>query len=118
MNKRPVVVTIVSLIFIAAGIFGLVRHTLELDGGSPFQADFGWMVLVNLIGIVAGAFMLLRRNWAVWLAVLWFAGHVILSIFGPLREIVVHGLLFALIVYLLFRPETRAWFRRSPSAAG
>lgn len=117
MNKRPLVVTIVGLIFIAAGVFGLVRHTLELKGGSPFEADFGWMVLVNLIGIVAGAFMLLRRNWARWLAIIWFAGHVVLSVFGPLREIVVHSLLFVLIAYLLVRPETRAWFRPQKTSA-
>jgi len=55
--------------------------------------------------------MLRGRNWARWLLLIWIAYHVILSGVHSLFQLVVHGLLFAVIAYFLFRPRASAYFR-------
>jgi len=55
-------------------------------------------------------FMLRGQNWARWLALLWMATHVVISAFHPMRELVIHSVVFVLIAYLLFRREAREYF--------
>ena len=57
--------------------------------------------------------MLRGRNWARWLLLIWIAYHVILSGVHSLSQLVVHGLLFAVVAYFLFRPRASAYFRGS-----
>ena len=56
--------------------------------------------------------MLRGFNWARWLLVVWIAYHVILSAFHSPFEAAVHGLLFVIVAYFLFRPQASAYFRR------
>jgi O-antigen ligase len=58
-------------------------------------------------------FMLYGFNWARWLLVVWIAFHVILSGLHSQFELLVHSLLFAVVLYFLFRPEASAYFRRT-----
>jgi hypothetical protein len=97
-------------LFIATGVVGLARHFADFKATQPFEYDLVWIFIVELAAIVCGAFMLRGANWARWLASAWMAFYVILSFFDSLREVVVHGLLFAPIAYFLFRAEARAWF--------
>jgi|SRR5271166_4463454 len=113
MNKRPLTVTIISWLFIATGAIGLVHHLTEIKPHQPFQVELVWILLLSLMAIICGVFMLWGSNWARWLALAWIAFHVLLSFFHSLQQVLVHGLLFALIAYVLFRPEARAYFRRS-----
>ena len=55
--------------------------------------------------------MLLARDWARWLLTAWVAYHVVLSAFHSLFELVIHGLLLAVVAYFLFRPAASAYFR-------
>lgn len=111
MTKRPLPVTLISCLFIAAGVIGLASHLTEFKGS--YQYDLIWASLVNLIAIVSGVFMLRGSNWARWLALLWIASHVILSAFHPMRELVVHSLLFVVIAYVLFCALGSRYFRPS-----
>jgi hypothetical protein len=110
MRKRPLAVSILSCLFIVTGIVGLGRHLADYKATQPFQYDLVWILIVELAAIVCGAFMLRGANWARWLALAWMGFHVVLSFFHSLREVVVHGLLFALIAYFLFRADARAYF--------
>lgn len=112
MNKRPLAVTMVSWLFIAAGAIGLAYHLTEINPQQPLQAESFWILLLRLLAIVCGVFMLRAANWARWLALAWMAFHVLLSFSHSLHQVLVHGLLFVLIAYILFRPEARAYFRR------
>jgi hypothetical protein len=110
-RKRPLSVIIIGWLFIAAGSFGLVYHLNELR--QPFHNDLGWVLLLRLMAIVGGVFMLLGRNWARWLTLIWLAYHVVLSAFHSRSELVMHSLLLVVIAYFLFRPKAVEYFRGS-----
>jgi hypothetical protein len=110
MRKRPLTILILSCLYIATGIFGLAHHLSDIKVSQPFQSDLVWASATSAVAVVCGAFMLRAANWARWLALAWIAFHVVLSIFHSLQQVLVHGLLFLLFAYILFRPEARAYF--------
>jgi hypothetical protein len=72
---------------------------------------------VRLVAIICGAFMLRGRNWARWGLVVWLAYHVVLSALHTPFELLVHGLLFAVVLYFLFRQRASAYFRGAKATA-
>ena len=111
MIKRPLSVTIIAWIYLAAGVIGLAYHAKEFKLAHPFENDGLWICLVRLLAIVAGAFMLRGHNWARWLSVAWMAWHVYLSIFHPLSELIMHSVLLVVFAFFLFRPRVSAYFK-------
>ncbi len=120
MNKRLLSITVVGWLFIATGCVSLVRGMLPLvrSGASGRTsemkaklADSGLVCGSGFFAAVGGAFLLLGRAWARWMCLAWMGLHVILSIFHPVFELIVHGLLFAALTFLLFRPRASAYFR-------
>jgi hypothetical protein len=111
MNKRPLLVTVIGCIFVAAGVIGFAYHLTEFKTQRPFEYSILWICLLRLLAILGGVFVLRGNNWARWLLLVWIAYHVILSAFHPLSELVAHGLLLAVIAYVLFRPQASAYFR-------
>jgi hypothetical protein len=110
-RRRPVAILILACYFILVGsIEFAVRFPELLAGhGYSFLAE-----LVELLAIVAGAFMLRGQNWARWLAVAWAGFHVILSIQAP-RDLIIHSLLFAVIAWFLLRPSSANYFQGAGS---
>ena len=115
MNKRPIAVTILACVLMAAGVMGIAYHLPDFSPRHPFQYANLWILLLRIAAIVAGAFMLRGWNLARWLALAWIAFHLILSFFHSIQEVVIHGLVFALFAWFLFRADARAFF--SPTAA-
>ena len=111
MRKRPLAITIISWLFVTAGVIGLAYHATEFKAWRPFEYDAVWVCLVRLLAILCGVFMLRGSNWARWLLLVWIAYHVVLSAFHSLFELVIHSLLFAVILFFLFRPRSSAYFR-------
>lgn len=60
--------------------------------------------------------MLRGWNWARWLLVVWLAYHVVLSALHSVFEVAVHGFLFGVIAYFLFRTPANAFFRRTSAS--
>jgi len=116
MSKRPISITVISWIFIAAGVVGLAYHGNEFIARRPFRYELLWVCLVRLLAILAGVFMLRGRNWARWLLVLWVGYHVGLSFLHTPFELVVHGLLLVVVLYFLFRAPASAYFSRDATA--
>jgi hypothetical protein len=110
-TKRPIGVLGVACLFIVVGAVGFVLHFPNLH--ALHGEDF-WIELTEFLAIVAGAFLLLGRNWARWLAIAWMLLHVVIS-FPMLRQIVVHSLILAAIAWLLFRPDAQRYFARNRS---
>jgi hypothetical protein len=111
MSKRPYSITVIGCLFIAAGTVGFAYHITEFKGQSPFEYDIAWVCFVRLLAILGGVFVLRGSNWARWLLLIWMAYHVVLSAFHRLSELAMHGLLFAVVAYFLFRPPATAYFR-------
>lgn len=111
MNTRPLSVTVIGCIFVAAGVIGFAYHVTEFKTQRPFEYGIVWVCFLRLLAILGGVFVLRGNNWARWLLLVWIAYHVILSAFHSLSEVVFHSLLFAVVAYVLFRPQASAYFR-------
>ncbi len=115
-SPRPISITIVSWLFIAFGAIALVAGLWPLVhlSGAPLTTDFEkhWMVhLSRAAQIVASAFILRGKNWARWLLVVWLAFHVIVGALHSTFHFVTHIIVFAVGMYLLFRPNANTYFR-------
>jgi hypothetical protein len=110
IRKPPLSVTIISCVFLVAGVVAVAYHAREFGAKGPFQYDLLWVCLVRLLAIVCAVFMLRGHNWARWLAVIWLGYHVLLSGFHSISQLVVHGLLTVVITYFLFRSSASAYF--------
>ena len=117
MNQRPLAVTFIAWLFIAAGIFGAALHLRELLSIGHFRWEDLWAPLLSLVATVAGVFLLVGHNWARWLAVAWMAFHAAISFFDSISKVAVHVVLLVLIAYALFRRDARIYFEQ-PNQAG
>lgn len=111
MSRRPLSVTIIAYIYIAAGVIGIVYHLREFRTLHPFPSDSLLVLLIRLVAIVSGVYMLCGLNWARWLALIWIGFHVVLSAFHPMGELVMHCLLLVVFTYFLFRPSASQYFQ-------
>lgn len=110
MPKRPLSVTIISCIFIASGVIGLVYHSTDF-AKRPFHYDVVWISLLRLLAIVCGVFMLRGGNWARWLALAWLAYHVAIGALHSTTELVMHAVLLVVFAFILYRPQAIDYFR-------
>ena len=117
MNKRPLSITIISWIFIITGGIGLVYQLTELNFQHPLENDTVWVCSVRFLAVVGGVFMLYGFNWTRWLLVLWMVFHIVISAMHSWQQLLVHSLLFAAILFFLFRPRASAYFRARSAEA-
>jgi hypothetical protein len=110
--KRPVPVLIVVGVYLLVGILGFTYHFSELTAG---HRDAIGIEITEFLAIVSGVGLLFRQNWARWLALAWVVFHVMISLFHPLRELLIHCCLCVVIAWLLFRPATARWFTAASS---
>src|SRR5204863_2651610 len=111
LTKRPCSVLIIGSLFIAAGVAGIIYHAPEFDLKSPLQYDFLLKCFLRLLAVIFGIFLLRGHNWARWALLGWIAGHVVLSAFHSVGELLTHLLLLVFIAYFLLRPKVSAYFR-------
>lgn len=126
MTKRPTSITLVGWTFIVfCGVLAAVA-LLPLDRpggrgaavpGANETLDLVLATVSRLLGVLGGALVLYGQKWGRWLLVAWMAGHIVLSALHSPFQLLVHGALFALIVYGLYRPDAEAYFR-SRAASG
>jgi len=111
--KRPWEVTVLGLLFIVAGLVGLFYHVT--------QEQLGWELalisLVRLLAVIGGIFLLLGRNWARWLTVVWLAVHVVISAFHSVEEMAAHAVLLVIVAYFLFKDRAADYFRPAASSS-
>jgi hypothetical protein len=111
MNKRPLSVTLISCLFIAAGVVGIVYHAAELKELTTQRAVI-WVIAVRLLAIAGGFFSLNGANWARWLLLAWIIFHVIISIFHTTAELAMHTIVMIVVILALFHPKANAYFKR------
>lgn len=113
MNRPPLAITAIGWLFVLVGLVALGYHATELKVHAPIQSELLWVLFVRLLALVGGIFVLRGNNLARWLLAIWMAYHVGLSALHSLFEASVHGLLFVVITWLLFRPSASTFFRKS-----
>jgi len=111
--KRPLSVTLIAILYLAVGIAGFIGHGREALAAKSLPADSIAIELTEFAAVVCGAFMLRAQNWARWLALAWMAFHVVISVFHPWRELVIHAVFLLLIAWILFRPPAGRYFRNA-----
>jgi hypothetical protein len=121
MNRRPVAVTIIAWLFIATGALGLAKDWLPLLGSNAarhaaeLRAEGAAMLAliwaVRALAVVGGVGLLKGQDWSRWLLVAWMVFHAALSAGHSMEALLVHCAIFALIGYVLFRPESSRFFR-------
>ena len=110
MNKRPLSITIIGVVFLATGVIGLSALAVGHLTPRGVQHDLIWVSLLRLLAIICGVFLLRGHNWARWLALIWLAIHVASAFPAPF-ELLLHGLLMAVVTWLLFRRPASTYFR-------
>lgn len=108
-RKRPLSVTVVGWLFIAAGVIGIAYHVRELV---PLRAGAAWVLAVRLLAIIGGVFALKGAAWARWLLIGWMCFHVAVSAWHSLAEVAVHVVFLLGIATVLFRAPARTYFRQ------
>ena len=120
MNQRPLAVTFVAWLLIAAGLIALTVHARELvsnlESESRRLADL-LIPMAGLLPVAFGAFLLLGRGWARYLAVAYMAVIVALSFVDNWQKVVIHSILLALIAFGLFRRDAGVYFEQRKAAA-
>jgi hypothetical protein len=116
MNKRPRSITVISWIFVAFGSIALLTGVLPNVNTTAAQriAELKghWYVHVSrMVMVLGGVFMLYGFNWARWLLVVWMAFHLVIGALHSPFQLLMHTLIFAIILYFLFRPPASAYFR-------
>jgi len=119
MKRRPIAVTVLGWLMMAAGVFGIARGFTGAKTLWPPEQDLIWIVIVDAIGIGCGVFLLRGKNWARWLTLAWVGGHVVIVSFFMRQMILVHAVIFVLIAYLLiFRSDVQGYFRGAETRDG
>jgi len=116
VSKRPIAVTIIAWLLIAAGVFAFSVHFREIVSRKPSHFVEIWIPMFGLLPVASGIFILLRQSWARWLALVWMASLVAATFFDSLQKGAVHVLLFGVIAYSLFRGDAKPYFRRPNQA--
>lgn len=111
MNKRPLSITIIAWLFIAAGVTCIVYHSSEFNVHNLFARELLLGLFVRLLAIIGGISMLRCANWGRWLLLVWMMYHVVLSFYHDLAQVATHALLLAVITYFLLRPDAAAYFK-------
>jgi hypothetical protein len=112
-RRRPISITVLGVLLILAGSVGLVYHATEFKTVQPFPWDLLLISIVRMLAILAGAYMLLGRNWARWLALAWIAFHVVVGAFHGTVQFAMHSALLLVFAFLLFRPAAKTFFGNS-----
>lgn len=108
--KRPLSITLISLLFIVAGIAGIIYHASDWRDVATHPATI-WVFILRLSAIVGGVFALRGANWARWLLVAWIAYHVYLSFYHTTSELAMHVVIMVLVLVALFNRKAANFFK-------
>lgn len=110
MKSRPIAVWVFSILFIAAGLVGLIYHLHDLRT-QTFDITTILILLLRLLAVVGGIFLFIGHNWARWILAAWLALHVVISALNSVEQTLAHLVLLVLVIYFLWRPEVSAFLR-------
>lgn len=120
MSKRPLSITLVGWLFVATGCIGLgaglwrLRDSAAASAGAPDAhelMDFAFVAFSAALAVVGGACTLRGLGLGRWLLGIWMVGHIVLGLWHPPVELLMHLALFAPLSFLLLRRPASDFFR-------
>lgn len=111
MERRPITVVIVGLLFILAGCLGIAFHVKDFSQPNSKLSELIWVFVVRLTALMCGILLFFRVDWARWLAIIWLLYHVIIGALHSKTEMTMHIGLLIVVSILLFLPVSSAYFR-------
>ena len=108
--KPPLSVILICLLFIIAGISGIIYHAEEWSGNSALQEKL-WILAIRLLAIIGGVFAWRGMKWARWLLLLWMGYHVVLSFYHTTAELLMHTVLMVVTIFCLFNRKANDYFK-------
>ena len=117
--KRPIGVTIVSVLFIIIGLAGIVRGVWTLLAGriggitGHELMDASIVEVSSVAALLSGVFMWRGANWARWLCLAWMAFHVVISLGHDRMQLIVHLVWLVVLSVVLLWPSANQYFRRN-----
>ena len=120
--KRPTSVTVIAWFLIVIALISLATSYKALDNPIsqelmaksllPISVQYVMMFVGLTISLASGVAMLKGMNWGRTLYVVWSAiGFVITLVTSPIKFAVIPGaVLFAVIVFFLYRAKATAYF--------
>ena len=115
--KRPITVTLLSILFILIGVANTYKAIRPFFGGTAAHItghevmDSSFVFVSAVLALLGGIFMWRGANWGRWLVLTWMALHVVLSIFHDAVEIAIHTLVLVILVVLLLFGSGGRFFR-------
>ena len=109
MKDQPLIITLISLLFIIAGASGIYYH---LNDFNNFTSEAALVFAIRLIAIAGGVLVFLGHNWGRWVLIGWMGYHVALSFAHSGLEIAIHLGFLAITVLALFNKQASAYFKK------
>lgn len=128
MKKRPTSVTVIVWLLIVMGGVSFITLTAMIKNPAaqelmsitpiPLTVQYAFAYAGLVMMIVAGIAMLKGCNWARYLYMIWVGvGLVVGLAVSPLRLVLIPQIfVFALVVFLLFRPAATTFFLQKESS--
>jgi uncharacterized membrane protein HdeD (DUF308 family) len=117
VEKRPLSIVVISLLFILLGAITLVHALVEFINATDRLTDLKshWMIYLSAVAaIVGGLFLFKGENWARWLLVLWMAFHIVVGALHGIGPLVTHVVIFSVILFFLFRRPVSSYLSSQP----
>jgi hypothetical protein len=115
MNRPPVSVIIISVVFILVGVGSLFGGVSPIIKNHEVRLDSVIVTVSGLTALLSGVFMLRCANWARWLCVAWMAFHVVVSILHTTLELAIHLVVLVVLTIVLFRTSAACFRKESHS---
>jgi hypothetical protein len=111
MEKRPLPIIIVSILFILTGCLGFAYHLKDLfePGDNPYESI--WVLFLRILAVACGLLLLFRISWARWLAIAWLLYHVFIGALNSTSQMIAHIVFLMIVSVLLFLPVSSAYFQ-------
>jgi uncharacterized membrane protein HdeD (DUF308 family) len=117
VEKRPLSIVVISLLFILLAAITLVHALVEFINATDRLTDLKshWMIYLSAVAaIVGGLFLFKGENWARWLLVLWMAFHIVVGALHGIGPLVTHVVIFSVILFFLFRRPVSSYLSSQP----